>query len=374
MSTLLPVVIDNGSGMIKAGFARDEQPKLIFPTFVGRPRHVKVMSGGLEDDVLVGDKALQHRGVLKLNYPIEHGLVKDKNDMQKIWEYTLENLNCLNSQQRPLLLTEAPNNPRNNRSDAAEIFFETFNVPAMYIQVQAILSLYASGRVTGLVLDSGDGVTSAVPVYEGFAVPHAIQRSNVAGRDVTEYLQLLLQKVGHDLHTSAEFEIVKDIKEKICNVVLDIQSVQENAWEDQDREVPYQLPDGKVIKIKSEKFNAPEILFKPSIIGQEYNGVHICLHNAISKCDMDLKKDFYSTILLSGGSTMFQGFGERLLSELRKLSPRDIRIKIFAPRTRITSAWVGGSILSSLSTFKKLWVSSKEWDEQGKRAIYKKCW
>lgn len=373
---LQPIVIDNGSGAIKAGFAGGEQPDVTFPSFVGRPRHAKVMSGGLDEDFFVGNKAITHRGVLKLNYPISHGIIQnsqDWSDMQKLWEYTLEELGVQNSEQHPVLLTEAPNNPRSNRAKAAEIFFETFNVPALYVQIQAILSLYASGRTTGVVLDSGDGVTCAVPVYEGFALPHAIQRSDVAGRDVTEYLQLLLQKGGHNLHTSAELEIVKDIKEKICYVSFNIEKAEADAWDDLEPDVPYPLPDGNMIKIRSEKFKAPEVLFNPSIIGQEYGGMHLCLYNAIAKSDMDLRKHFFSTILLAGGSTLFQGLGERLLSELRKLSPRDTKIKIFAPRTRITSTWVGGSILSSLGQFKKLWVTRSEWEEQGKRAIHEKC-
>lgn len=372
------VVIDNGTGTIKAGLAGGELPSIQFPTFVGRPRHAKVMTGGLDMDVLVGDKAVQHRGVLKLNYPIRHGLVgkskDDWNDMQKIWEYTLDELKVSqNREQHPILLTEAPNNPRSNRTQAAEIFFDTFNVPALYVQVQAVLSLYASGKTTGIVLDSGDGVTCAVPVYEGFALPHAIQRSNIAGRDVTDYLQLLLQRRGHQLHTSAELEIVKDIKEKKCYVAFDVAKAEADAWEEPGPDVPYLLPDGSEIKIKSEEFKAPEVLFNPSVIGEEYPGMHEILYNAISKSYTDLRKDFCSNIFLSGGSTMFRGLGERLLHELRKLSPRDTKIKIFAPRTRITSTWSGGSILAVLGSFEKMCVSREEWDDQGKRVLYEKC-
>lgn len=375
-----PVVIDNGTGTIKAGMAGSELPAVQFPTFVGRPRHAKAMSGGLEETFLVGDKAAEHRGVLKLNYPITHGLVganspDDWSDMQKIWEYTLAELKVENTkEQHPVLLTEAPNNPRANRIKAAEIFFETFNVPGLYVQIQAVLSLYASGRTTGVVLDSGDGVTCAVPIYEGFSLPHAIQRSDVAGRDVTDYLQLLLQRCGHNFHTSAEFEIVKDIKEKICYVAFNIEKSEADAWEDLEPEVPYPLPDGNVINIRSEKFKAPEVLFNPALIGEEYAGMHEVLYNAISSSYTDLRKDFFTNILLSGGSTCFQGLGERLLSELRKLCPRDTKIKIFAPRTRITSTWVGGSILASLGSFRDIVVTQKAWDEFGKRALFEKCW
>jgi len=364
-----PVVIDNGTGSIKAGFAGADTPKLNFPALVGRPKHVRVMAGAVEGDIFVGNKANDIRGILKLNYPSSHGVVQDWQDMQHIWQSTYNELNVVQDQ-HPVLLTEAPLNPRSNRAKAAEIFFETFNVPALYVQVQAVLSLYASGRTTGVVLDSGDGVTNAVPVYEGFALPHAIQRIDVAGRDVTEYLQLLLRKAGHNLHTSAELEVVRDIKEKICYVAFNVEKTEKEDIE--EPEVPYKLPDGNVIQIAAEKFRAPEILFNPALVGQEYVGIHQTLVNSISKADLDLRRSLFSDILLSGGSTLFEGFGDRLLSEVRKLSPRDTKIKIFAPRNRILSTWVGGSILAHLATFKKMWVTRKEYDEGGKNAIFRK--
>jgi len=366
-----PVVIDNGSGTIKAGFAGEELPKLIFPAYVGRPKHVKVMAGALDGDIFCGEKAKEFRGILKLNYPTKHGITADWKDMQTIWQHVYNELNVVQDQ-HPVLLTEAPLNPRPNRGKAAEIFFETFNVPALYVQVQAILSLYASGRTTGVVLDSGDGVTNAVPVYQGFTLPHAITRIDVAGRDVTEYLQLLLRKAGHNFHTSAELEVVKDIKEKVCYVAFNIDKSEHDTIDDAEPEVQYKLPDGTTIQIGAEKFRAPEVLFNPSLLGLEYVGIHQCLVNSICKCDMDIRRSLFTDIILAGGSTMFDGLGDRLLSEVRKLAPRDTKIKIWAPPDRILSTWIGGSILASLATFKKMWVTRREYDESGKNAIYRK--
>jgi len=291
--------------------------------------------------------------------------------MQNLWQHVYNELNVVQDQ-HPVLLTEAPLNPRPNRLKAAEIFFETFNVPALYVQVQAILSLYASGKTTGVVLDSGDGVTNAVPVYEGFILPHAVTRIDVAGRDITEYLQLLLRKAGHNFHTSAELEVVKDIKEKICFVAFNIEKIDKEDSEDVEPEHSYKLPDGNVIQVGAEKFRAPEVLFNPGLIGLEYVGIHQCLVNAISKCDMDIRRSLFSDIILAGGSTMHDGFGDRLLVEVRKLAPRDTKIRILAPPERILSTWIGGSILASLATFKKMWVTRKEYDDAGKNAIYRK--
>lgn len=376
MDSNQPVVIDNGSGVLKAGFAGSETPKLVCPAFVGRPKHLKVMAGGAEGDIFVGEKANELRGLLRLNYPTSHGIVHDWKDMQHIWQHAFSELK-VTQDQHPVLLTESPLNPRANRGKAAEIFFETFNVPALYIQAEAILSLYASGRTTGVVLDSGDGVTSAVPVYQGFALPHAIQRMDVAGRDVTEYLQVLLRKSGSNLHTSAEMETVKAIKENVCYVAFNIEKSEKDEEENQDKadggtDERFKLPDGNVIQVGAEKFRAPEILFNPTIIGEEYPGIHQILMDSIARCDLDIRRHMFSDIILAGGSTMFDGFGDRLLSEVRRLAPRDTKIKIWAPPQRQLSAWIGGAILGGLATFKKMWISRQEYDEYGKSIVYRK--
>ncbi|KAJ3787975.1 actin-related protein [Lentinula aff. detonsa] len=355
-----PVVIDNGSGTIKAGFAGQDHPKCFFPSFVGRPKHVRVLAGALEGDVFIGQRAQEFRGLLKIKYPMEHGIVTDWDDMERIWSWVYaEELGTL-SEEHPVLLTEAPLNPRSNRDIAAQIFFDTFNVPALYTSVQAVLSLYSSGRTTGIVLDSGDGVTHAVPVYEGFSMPNAIRRVDVAGRDVTDHLQLLLRKSGHHLHTTAEREIVRSIKEKCCYVAMNPAKEEKDAA---GQHTEFRLPDGAVIQLGPERFRAPELLFNPEIIGQEYAGVHQVIVDSINRVDLDLRKSLFSNIVLSGGSTLCTGFGDRLLNEVKKLALKDVKIKIYAPPERKYSTWIGGSILAGLNAFKKMWVSAEEYQE-----------
>jgi len=290
---------------------------------------------------------------------MEHGIVTDWDDMERIWNWVYaEELGTL-SEEHPVLLTEAPLNPRNNRAMAAQIFFDTFNVPALYTSVQAVLSLYSSGRTTGIVLDSGDGVTHAVPVFEGFSMPHAIRRVDVAGRDVTDHLQLLLRKSGNHLHTTAEREVVRTIKEKCCYIALNPAKEEKEAA----RIEAFRLPDGHVIELGHERFRAPEILFNPEIIGEEYAGVHQVVVDSINRVDLDLRKSLFSNIVLSGGSTLCRGFGDRLLNEVKKLTLKDVKIKIYAPPERKYSTWIGGSILAGLNTFKKMWVSAEEYQE-----------
>lgn len=216
-----PLVVDNGTGFVKAGYAGSNFPAHIFPSIVGRPilrveerDHVDVEI----KDIMVGDEAAAVRNYLQVSQPMEHGIVKDFGDMRYVWNYTFDEKLKVDPQGRKILLTEPPMNPRRNREEMCQIMFEEYGFDGVYVAIQAVLTLYAQGLQTGVVVDSGDGVTHVVPVYEGFALPHLTRRLDVAGRDVTRYLIKLLLMRGYAFNRTADFETVREIKEKLCYV------------------------------------------------------------------------------------------------------------------------------------------------------------
>lgn len=367
------VVIDNGSGMCKAGFAGDDAPRSVFSTIVGRPKMPGIMVGLDQKEVYVGDEAQQKRGVLKIEQPIEHGIVKNWDDMEKVWHHTLYSELRVSPEEHPILMTEAPLNPKQNRERMTQIMFEVFNVPCLYVSVQGVLALYSSGRTSGVVLDSGDGVSHTVPIYEGYAIPHAIQRIHLAGRHLTEYLRELLAKRGYSFTTAAELEIVRDIKEKMCYVVNNFDEELKAAEDSHACEKNYELPDGRKILIGNERFKCAEILFTPGHANYELEGVHKYCYDSVMKCDVDVRRDLFQNIILAGGSTLFEGMGERMWQEIHQLAPSTNKIKILAPPERKYSVWLGGSILASLSTFQTMWINKQEYDESGPAIIHRKC-
>ncbi|OMJ68446.1 hypothetical protein SteCoe_34098 [Stentor coeruleus] len=365
------IVIDNGSGFIKAGMSGEDCPRVIQPTLIGVPRMPGIMVGMDQKEYYVGHEAVDKARFLNMSEPIVNGYIEKWDDMEKIWTQIFQDLNK-SSKENPLFFADTPLTPRSSREKMAEEMFEYFETPFLYMYTGSVLSLFASGRTTGLVVDSGEGRTHAVPIYEGFALPHGILRLDISGRNITDLLEEML-KSSKPIFASGNYrsEVVK-IKEQFCMVALDFDILKKNAEDSGERE-EYKLPDGSSIMIGIEKYTCPEILFSPSHIQKNFSGLADTVFKAISNCDANIKKELYANIVLAGGNCMLKRLGERLQKDVKALAPSTMPADVTAPPERAYSAWLGGSILASIENFKPMFISKAEYIESGALIVYKKC-
>lgn len=386
----LPVVCDNGTGFVKCGFAGENFPTSIFPSMIGRPlmRYEEQFNDVELKDVMVGDECAKYRAMLETSYPVNKGIVEDWEGMKHLWDYTFFERMKIECKDHNILLTEPPMNPKKNQAKMLENMFETYNFAGAKVNIQAMLVLYAQGLLTGVVVDSGDGVSHVVPVWQGVCPPDLIMRMDVAGRNVTRYLIKLLQVRGYAFNRSADFETVRQIKEKLCYCAYDVELEKKLALQTTTLVRNYTLPDGRVIKLGAERFQAPEALFSPHLVGVEdvggSSGIAELLFNMIQKAPQDLRTDFYSHIVLSGGSTMYPGLPSRLEKEMRsqylehvlkgdKKRLSKFKLRIEDPPRRKHMVFLGGSVLADIMKDRpEFWISRQEWDEHGANIVGKK--
>ena len=366
------IVLDNGSRILRAGFAGEEDPRCAFPSIVGQLRYsFNSIQKDRKKDVYIGEEALKNSDKFQINYPIEHGIITNWDEMEKVWHYTFYDQLHVDPSEHPILITEHSKNPKSNREKMIQIMFETFNVPSFCAYRSTILSLYASGRSTGVVCDIGDGVSEVLPIYEGYGFPHAIIRENLGGRELTDWLGVILTESGNTFTTSSEMEIVRDIKEKHSYVALDYDSELQRSKSTRECDVNYTLPDGKKIMISDVRFRCPELLFKPHMLGFQSDGIDKIIFDSIMKCDINARKDLYANIVLSGGTTMIEFFPERIEKEITNLAPPTMKVKVVAPPERQFYTWVGGSILASLSAFPKILISHDDYNVAGPMILHR---
>ncbi|XP_064134193.1 actin-related protein T2-like [Loxodonta africana] len=365
------VIFDNGSGLCKAGLSGVIRPTHVIDSAVGYPKLDLCSDGFKENAYYVGEDTLSKYDTLHLHYPIVRGLVMGWEDAEKLWHHIFECELGVEPSAQPVLMTEPSLNPREIREKMAEVMFETFNVPAFYLCNQAVLSLYAYGCVTGLVVDSGDGVTCTVPVLDGYPQAHAVNKLFVAGRDLTEYLTQLLLSSRRVRPSILNRCLVDNIKEKLCYVAVDIEK--ELSKRPQEVLKEYKLPDGTVICMGEQLYQVPEALFAPDQLGVHSPGLSKMTASSIMKCDTDIQMTLFADIVLAGGTTLFPGFMERLLKDLKLLASEGTTIKITASPTRSFSAWIGASIATSLSTFRQMWVTSANFKEFGPSVVQRRC-
>lgn len=389
----IPVaVIDPGSGVFKAGFAGDEYPHHCFQTVVGLPkttdevtilkrrnkllRKLRNTRDGADEkedfieDYIVGEKALEKRGEMTVSYPIERGNVKEWEQMEYIYEHLFLDLLDVETEETMVLLTETPFTSRKTREETAELLFEAFGFAGLHIMTQPVLSLYSSGRTTGLVIDSGDAVTHAVPVYDGYSINHCIDRLNLGGRDITEYLQRILLERGYNFSTSSEHHFIREVKEG--RAYLSMNYDDDSNWNKTEREyeITHRLPDGQSITIGKELFRCTECIFNPTLLGSEAPGIADLAFRAWESCEVDIRNALYNNVVLAGGNTLFRNFKERLVKDMSAKSNSFRPFKVYADGLRQFSSWIGGSVMGSMSIFEKFAVSFDEYQDYGSSIIH----
>ena len=362
-----PIIIDLGSSQIKAGFYTKDSPSILMQNIIGEPLS-KIKSPHLNKTHYISSECDKYNNNLSIRYPIQRGIFTNYDDISLIFEYIFSQLELNNEQikEHPLLITEPINNKYSNSEKISEILFEKLNIPSLIFAKQPLLSLISTGYSTGVVLESGNDVTQSCVSYEGYLIENSCFRYDYGGKDVTNALKILINRNKNiNTHSIDNIKVLNEIKEKHCyfKILKD-----EN---DDFISVPsdYILPDGSQIVIKDEKILAPEILFNNKLIFGEYLTFHEMIINSIKSVDINIKNKLYKTVILSGGNTQFKGIEEKMKLNLSNLVPRGVEIKI---RTQINpelNCWKGGKIIASLSSFNKMLVTKKEWNEHGKNII-----
>ena len=375
----LPIIIDIGSSEIKAGFSGEEKPKVIIKNCFGEPKYKKIIrtfdiKGKEKTDEYIGEDCDKYLGLIKLRYPVLHGVFEKEQDILTIFSHIFTKLGITSQEikEHPVLITEPILNPYKNRENISHSLLDSLGVPAIFFASQPLLSLFSTSATSGTVLESGEGVTQSCVVYEGYSIPSSYERYNYGGGDVTEYLKYLIKKRGYHFYNSTEIKLINDIKENYCYLETNKRIFNSNKKTINIKNTKYYLPDGSNIIIGDERIQAPEMLFNPGLIGKEYLGFADMIISSINKIDVEIKKHSYENIWISGGNTSFKELKEKFVDELKNKLEKGMSINVFEnekinPKYR---CWVGGNIISILEIFKKMWVTRSEWNENGNEIIH----
>jgi len=401
-SGLPAVVIDNGTGFTKMGFAGNCEPQYIIPTVIalqegkGAQKAANQKKGVDDLDFFIGDEALNYSKTYDLFYPVRHGQIENWTHMEYFWEHCIFKYLRCEPEDHYFLLTEPPLNAPENREYTAEIMFETFNAPGLYIAVQAVLALAASWTsknvkertLTGTVVDSGDGVTHVIPVAEGYVIGSSIKHIPLAGRDISAFVQQLMRERNEPIPPSESLDVAKKVKEQYSYVCPDI--VKEYAKYDSDPSKWIRNYDGinSVTKkpyqceVGYERFLGPEIFFNPEIFSSDFlTPLPKVVDDTIQTCPIDVRRGLYKNIVLSGGSTMFKDFGKRLQRDVKRFVDHRIKrseelsggkiksvpldVNVISHHMQRYAVWFGGSMLASTPEFYNVCHTKAAYDEIG---------
>lgn len=365
-TTYASVIIDNGTESIKVGLAGDEAPRAVIPTLVGYSQFTALDVVMDKTNYSIGKTAYKKRGLLSMREPIVNRKIEDFDAMEKIWHHVLLKEMKVDTSQNSVLLTQSCEYTDDCRRKIAEIFFEAFNTPSIYLGNQGVLGLFATGNTKGVALDSGEGGTHVVPVYEGYVSPYSVDKIDISGKNITEHLHGLLNEKGLTFSKHYDFDIIKNIKETKSYISLDYEKELKEFIENANvKDRTYELPDKEKININKEQIEAPELLFQPQMIGRPEFGIGELVYKSYFSIDTEVRNSLFENIVLVGGNTLFNNFPERLCNNMKSFGGNSIDFKVYAPAERKFTPWIGGSILSCLTPFEGMWVSKKEYEDHG---------
>ena len=369
-------VIDNGSGYMKAGFSGEESPRVLFPTIVGKTKVKGIFVGDEKKESIIGSEAEKKFGILDISYPIQGGKIVNWNEMERIWTNTFYSELKIAPEEHNILLSESPFTSREDREKTLETMFETFNCASVYIEAQSVLAAYSVGKSTGISVDCGHTSLNFAPVYEGFLIKNCVHHIPIGGKDINDFLINLLMRNGQVIESKMQKQSITKAKELYCYICQNYEDEVIRIFENNNDEVKeWELPDKRKIKIGNERFQSTEILFEPNKYGYNCINFKELFQQTIKSIDSDLRETMLLNIIFNGGTTLFKGFKNRVTKEIEdagKDYPYKKKIHTY-PEAQFM-AWIGGSILSSLSNFEKLWITKAEYKEEGKASIvHKKC-
>ena len=363
-------VIDNGSYQLKSGFSGEEAPRYTLRSILGKSKIDELCVGHEKKNCMIGPEAIEKVGLLDIDYPINNGIITNWDAMEKIWNYNFFSEMKISPEEHNVLLTESPFNDRKHRETTIEILFEKFNIPGLYLSSQNVLSSYAVGKSTSMSINVGHTSTSFCPLYEGFLCREFVTHIPIAGLKVNETLLTMLTNNGQCLQTKMQQQAIEQIKLEYCSIVTD-NTVDVSVTEQHE----FELPDKTVIKIGNERYKASEVLFNANEFGmQGVMSFKEAFIMSIRKSDMDIRNELLRNVLFSGGTTLMKGFKERVDKEINDITNDfDCKKKVHCYPEALYTAWIGGSILTSLGNFENLWFKKSEYREHGACLVHSKC-
>eukprot|EP00002_Diphylleia_rotans_P035459 TRINITY_DN7738_c0_g2_i1.p1 TRINITY_DN7738_c0_g2~~TRINITY_DN7738_c0_g2_i1.p1 ORF type:complete len:1045 (-),score=206.12 TRINITY_DN7738_c0_g2_i1:269-3403(-) len=371
VDSLTAVVIDLGEGSMKVGMAGTRKPTCVIPTVLGTPKRLRTsMVDEDEDSCYIGEKALSHPYPLQLIYPIQSGKIVSRDALDQILNHVFSVDLRVDPTDRPVCVAISPNLSPTDQLWLTEALFENYGVPGIYFVHTPVASMHSCGILTGVVIESGYQCTSVIPVYQGHCVPHAIQTLPLGGKHITERLKkLLVQKCASIGNTSKDMFAIEEAKQKYAYVSANYKAECANATPNGRQ---YTLPDKQTVTLGSERFQATEILFQPSLADVDSLGLIEMIQKCISSVDVDMHRDLWRQIVISGGNTMLSGFSVRLKSELARIAPRGAHPMIVEKPERGLMAYRGASITAGLPSHKGAFLTREQYLEMGSKAIFRK--